>query len=329
MSAEVGQKRSDVHDADVPPRPHEQVRAFLERSTPSPDPWTADIAAVRADTRERVLAVTGVPQPVVSVEAIDADGVAARLYRPTGTERAVLVWAHGGGWIHGDLDTADGVARALANKGGCAVLSVDYRLAPEHPFPAGLDDVWTAVEWARRAFDGVAVGGDSSGGNLAAAAALKARDGGVEIAAQLLVYPVLDSTPDTDYKIAFRRRYARFAGRPGFGPDTYRRLEHIWETYVPDPALRASPYASPLHASSLAGVAPATIITAEHDFLRGEAEDYAGRLRAEGVPAELREYAGQIHGFFEMLSVMSDARHAVGVAGDALRRAFRHLVDPV
>ncbi|WP_160160824.1 alpha/beta hydrolase [Actinomadura sp. K4S16] len=328
MSAEFGQQRPDVHDGEAPPQPHEQVLGFLARAAPSPDPWAADLAALRKDARERVLAVTGDPQPVVSVEAIDADGVGGRLYRPTGTERAVLIWAHGGGWIHGDLDTADGVARALANQGGCAVLSVDYRLAPEHPFPAGFDDVWTAVDWARRLFDGVAVGGDSSGGNLAAAVALKARDDGVEIAAQMLVYPVLDSTEDTDYKVAFRRRYVRFAGQPGFGPNTYRRLKHIWGAYVPDPALRACPYASPLHAPSLAGIAPAVIITAEHDFLRGEAEDYAGRLQAEGVPVELREYVGQIHGFFEMFSVMTDSHHAVGVAGNALRRAFRHL-DPI
>ncbi|WP_179278816.1 alpha/beta hydrolase [Actinomadura mexicana] len=328
MSTGFGQKRPDVRDGDAPPRPHEQVRGFLARAAPSPDPWVADLATLRTDARERVLAVTGDPQPVVSVEAIDADGVGCRLYRPTGRERAVLVWAHGGGWIHGDLDTADGVARALANRGGCAVLSVDYRLAPEHPFPGGFDDVWTAVDWARRVFDGVAVGGDSSGGNLAAAAALKARDDGVGMAVQLLVYPVLDSTEDTDYKIAFKRRYARFAGQPGYGPNTYRRLKHIWGAYVPDPALRTCPYASPLHAPSLAGVAPAMIITAEHDFLRGEAEDYAGRLQAEGVPVDLREYVGQIHGFFEMFSVMTDAHHAVDVAGDALRRAFRHL-DPI
>lgn len=262
---------------------------------------------------------------MASVTAIDADGIGGRLYRPVGTERGVLIWAHGGGWIHGDLDTADGVARALANRAGCAVLSVDYRLAPEHPFPAGFDDVWSAVEWARRAFDSVAVGGDSSGGNLAAATALKARDNNVELAAQLLVYPVLDSTEDTDYKVAFTRRYARFAGQLGYGLNTYRRLGHIWHSYVPDPVLRVDPYASPRHAQSLAGVAPAVIITAEHDFLRGEAEDYASRLQADGVPVELREYAGQIHGFFEMFSVMADSHHAVGVAGDALRRAFQHV----
>ena len=330
MSAAFRRGTPVVRDEDTPPRPHEQVEAFLARSGTSPDPWSADIATVRADAREKVLAVTGEPLPVASVESIDADGVPGRLYRPTGAEREVLVWAHGGGWMHGDLDTADGVARALANRAACAVLSVDYRLAPEHPFPAGFDDAWTAVTWARRYFGSVAVGGDSSGGNLAAAVALKARDDGVELAAQLLVYPVLDSTEDTDYKVAFQQRYARFAGRPGFGSNSYRRLKHIWETYVPDPAAREASYASPLHAESVYGAAAATIITAEHDFLRGEAEDYAARLKGAGVPVELHEYRGQIHGFLEMFTVMTDAHHAVGVASDAVRRAFQsiHFNEP-
>lgn len=309
-------------------RPHEQVKAFLAGATASPDPWNADIAIVRADAREKVLAVTGEPMPVARVESVDADGVPGRLYRPSGQESDMLVWAHGGGWIHGDLDTADGVARALANRAGCAVLSIDYRLAPEHPFPAGFDDAWTAVGWARRRFGRVAVGGDSSGANLTAAVALKARDEDVELAAQLLVYPVLDSTEDTDYKVAFERRYAHFAGRPGYGRNSYRRLKHIWETYVPDPTARKMSYASPMHAESVRGVAPAVVITAEHDFLRGEAEDYVRRLQAAGVSVELYEYAGQIHGFFEMFTVMTDAHHAVGVAGDALRRAFVSILPP-
>jgi acetyl esterase len=323
MSAASRREHPVVRPEGAPPRPHEQVRAFLDSSGSSPDPWSADIAIVRADARAKVLAVTGDPSPVASVESVDADGVPGRLYRTTGAEQEVLVWAHGGGWIHGDLDTADGVARALANRAACAVLSVGYRLAPEHPFPAGFDDVWTAVTWASRRFDGVAVGGDSSGGNLAAAAALKARDEGVRLASQLLVYPALDSVEDTDYKVAFRRRYADFAGRAGFGSNSYRRLQHIWETYVPDPVVRKTSYASPLHAESLHGVPRATIITAEHDFLRGEAEDYSRRLETAGVPVELYEYAGQIHGFFEMFTVMTDAHHAVGVAGDAVRRAFQ------
>ena len=328
MGAAFRRHVEPAHRADGPPRPHEQVQAFLDSSGTSPDPWSADIATVRADAREKVLAVSGEPVSVASVESMQADGVPGRLYRPTGAERDVLVWAHGGGWMHGDLDTADRVARALASRAGCAVLSIDYRLAPEHPFPAGFDDTWTAIRWAGREFSAVAVGGDSSGGNLAAAAALKARDVRVELAAQLLVYPVLDSTEDTDYKLAFRERYASFAGRSGFGANSYRRLQHIWATYVPDPAVRRTPYVAPLHAESVRGVAPATIITAEHDFLRAEAEDYAHRLEPAGVPVELTEYAGQIHGFFEMFGVMSDAHHAVAVAGDALRRAFQS-VNPI
>ena len=149
MSAAFRQENLVVHDEGGSPRPHEQVQAYLNSSGSSPDPWAADIAAVRADAHAKVLAVTGEPAPVASVESVDADGVPARLYRPTGAEQEVLVWAHGGGWIHGDLDTADGVARALANRAACAVLSIDYRLAPEHPFPAGFDDTWTAVTWAR------------------------------------------------------------------------------------------------------------------------------------------------------------------------------------
>lgn len=310
-----------------PPQPSAEILRFLQNAGASPDPWSADIAAVRADARAKVLAVTGEPASVASVAPVDADGVPARLYRPAGVERGVLVWAHGGGWIHGDLDTADGVARALANRAACAVLSVDYRLAPEHPFPAGFDDVWAAAGWARREFERVAVGGDSSGGNLAAAVALKARDLGVELAAQLLIYPAVDSTEDTDYKLAFRRRYESFAGRTGFGTNSYQRLQHIWAAYVSDSAARSTPYASPLHAESVEGVAPATIITAEHDFLRGEGEDYARRLKGAGVPVELIEYAGQIHGFFEMFTVTPDAQHAVNAAGDALRRAL-HSTQP-
>ena len=304
------------------PRPHEQIRDYLLRSTPSPEPWRVDIETLRKHTRERVLSVRGNLTPVACVEEVDAGGVRGRLYRPTGAEGDVLVWAHGGGWMHGDLDCCEGVARALAVRADCAVLAVDYRLAPEHPFPAGLDDVWTATEWARSEFARLAVGGDSSGGNLAAAVALKASGLGLALVAQLLVYPVLDSTEDTGYKQMFEQRYRSFAGENGYGAAAAERLKYIWQTYVPDPELRVSPLASPLHASTFRGVAPAIVISAEHDFLRGEGEEYGKRLSGERVPVEAHTYAGQIHGFFEMLGVLDDARHAVGVAGDALRRAF-------
>ena len=320
--SEDGDRREVGGVVTFAPQAHQQVKDFLQRSHPSPDPWTVDVETLRREARHLVLGVRGELPAVAAVETVEVGGVHGRLYRARGAEQDVLIWAHGGGWIHGDLDGCEGVARALANRAGCAVLTVDYRLAPEHPFPAGFDDVWTVVDWARTAFAGVAVGGDSSGGNLAAAVALKARDSGLDLAAQLLVYPVLDSTEDTDFKRAFIERYASFAGQRGYGANTRKRLKFIWATYLRDPSLRETPFASPMHAATLSGVAPVILITAEHDFLRGEAETYAQRLQEAHVPVQIHNYAGQIHGFFEMLGVMDDAHHAVGAAGDGLRRAF-------
>ena len=320
MSAAFGR---ESRDEDPPPRPHEQVQAFLDSSGSSPDPWSADIADVRADAREKVLAVTGEPASG-RVRRVDRRGRRAGLGSTDPPAPSETCWS----------------GRTAA--AGCTATSTPPTVSPARwrtgpPARSSRSTTgWRPNIPSRPAsttrgppspghgatFDSVAVGGDSSGGNLAAAAALKARDEGVELAAQLLVYPVLDSTEDTDYKLAFQQRYAHFAGRSGFGSNSYRRLKHIWETYVPDPAVRKAPYASPLHAESVYGVAPATIITAEHDFLRGEAEEYVRRLQTAGVPVELHEYAGQIHGFFEMFTVMTDAHHAIGVAGDAVRRAF-------
>jgi acetyl esterase len=306
------------------PAARPEIEAFLGSGGPVPAPWSTPIGALRDDARRRVLEVTGEPMPVAAVEPVDADGVPGRLYLPTVRPEpdAVLVWAHGGGWMHGDLATCDGVARALARAAGCAVLTVDYRLAPEHPYPAPFGDVWTAVGWAVDRFPAVAVGGDSSGGNLAAACALKARETGVPLAAQLLVYPVLDSRPDTEAKLRYPDRYAGFLGDPDHGANTARRLDFIWDAYVPDPAARSSPYVSPAHAPDLRGLAPAVLITAEHDFLRAEALDYARRLRRDGVRVEHADYPGQVHGFFEMFAVTADAGHAVEYAGRHLRRAI-------
>ena len=158
--------------------------------------------------------------------------------------------------MHGDLDCYEGVARALANHARCSVLAVDYRLAPEHPFPAGFDDVWAAVEWSAENFGQVGVAGDSSGGNLAAAAALKARDRQIDIAVQVLVYPVLESHMNTHSKRAFRTRYAGFLNQPEFGTVTFDRISYIWDTYVPEPHLRDCPYVSPLRAEQPAGRRP-------------------------------------------------------------------------
>lgn len=309
--------------ADNRPVPCEQARAYVELWRAKPRPWERDLAERRAEALAEAAAASGRPEPVASVEQLLVDRVPARLYRPVGGERDVLVWLHGSAWMIGDLDFCDPVVRRLANHARCAVLSVDYRLAPEHPFPAAIEDAWAATAWASERFRKVAVGGDSAGGNLAAAAALRARDHGIELALQVLVYPVLDhAAVDSPSYAAYRQRYAGFGGDPGFGDRHADGVRYIWEVYVPDPAQRLDQDASPMQTASLRDVAPALILTAEHDILRGEAEAYAHRLVAEGVPVDLRDYEGQVHGFFNQLATMSDARDAIDTSAAAVARAF-------
>lgn len=297
---------------------HEEVLQYFEQAESQATSWDPliDIAQLREQGRREALRVRGELEPA-RVEETRVAGVPSRIYRTLGDEQGdgVLIWIHGGGWMQGDLDCYEGVARALANRTCRTVLAPDYRLAPEHPFPAGLDDVWEIVVWATKAFGRVAVAGDSSGANLAAAAAIKARDLGIELAAQILVYPVLDSRAETTYKLAFRRDHSPFANQPAFGQVAFDRIAYIWQHYVQDPALRNSPYAAPLSAESLSGVAPAFILTAEHDILRAEAEDFEARLRKVAVPVTTTRYAGQIHGFLQMRAVMADAHSALEEIG--------------
>jgi acetyl esterase len=209
------------------------------------------------------------------------------------------------------------------------VLSVDYRLAPEHVFPAAVEDVWSATRWAAENFSAVAIGGDSAGGNLAAVVALRCRDRGIKLAHQLLIYPALDPEVDSAFARDFREQYRTFRSandlpRPAgdFGAESQEGVRRVWELYIPDAAQRTQPDASPMYARHLEGLAPATVITAEHDILRGEGETYAERLRNEGVAAEVINYPGQIHGFFHLLGALSDARDAVDRAADRLAASF-------
>jgi acetyl esterase len=247
-----------------------------------------------------------------------AGGLPARVYSPSSSAPGLVVYYHGGGWVVGSLDGWDSSVRMLAVASGCDVVSVDYRLAPEHVFPAAADDAYDALVWAASA-DGLAAGrpvvvaGDSAGGNLATVAALRARDfGGPPIVFQVLVYPVTDCDLD-------RRSYREYDG------DEYivnrRDMVWFWDRYAPDPATRANPYASPLRAPSLADVPPAYIVTAEHDPLRDEGFAYADRLRAARVPVEHRHYGSEIHGFFSFTGVLDDADKAVSEAGSAIRTA--------
>lgn len=305
-----------------PPVPNAQARTFLSSQPQHKTPiQESDVPMRRSEMRAECI-TGGQPEHVSKITELQVGDVPARLYHPVGDEHEVLVWLHGGAWMLGDLDCCDATARALANRGGCAVLAVDYRLAPEHRYPAAVEDSWAATEWAAKIFSVVAVGGDSAGGNLTAAVALRARDLGVRLALQLLVYPVLDHRPDSPHYNAFRDRYQDFAGIEEFGKQSQDSIRRIWEIYIPDTAKRGERDASPLRAASFSGLAPAIVITAEHDILTGEGQDYARRLDAAGVPVEIINYTGQVHGFFVLPSMMDDAQDAIARSGVALRRAF-------
>ena len=245
--------------------------------------------------------IFGPVEPVASVEDRDVrrdeGGIRVRIYRPAGTAAQTLVYFHGGGWVVGSIDSHDGVARHLCRFGRCVVISVDYRRAPEHRFPSAVEDAWTVTRWAARSAP-LVVGGDSAGGNLAAAVALRARDRGVPLALQLLVYPALDCVA------------------PGHGEYGYWVRQYLRR---PEDANEAD--ASPLQATDLGGVAPALLLSCELDILRAQAEDYARRLREASVKATHVVYPGLMHGAFRMPAVLTGARRMLDDAAGALLRA--------
>jgi acetyl esterase len=316
-NSQLGEDR----DIDAPV-PNEEIVQYFEQNPADDTDGVTNISLLREQTREVGLRVRGELEAVKAVADVEVSGIAVRTYRPETLSNpdVAFVWVHGGGWMHGDLDVYDGVARAFANELGCEVIAVDYGLAPEHPFPDGFDDVWKVVTWANSEFDNVVVAGDSSGANIAAAVAINARDQGIRLAAQLLIYPVLESSDLTPFKQRFRTRYSPFVGQAQFGEATHERIKWIWDVYVPSDELRRSPLATPMRATSLRGVAPAVIITAEHDILRGEAEDYAARLKADDVPVQLINFPGQIHGFLQMRGVLAEAHSSLRTASAAVDR---------
>lgn len=281
------------------------------------------------DARQAVVAfpqLGGDPEPVAQVKDRDLPGpegaISVRIYTPAGSGPfPVLVFFHGGGWVVCDIDTHDPVCRSLAHAAECIVVSVDYRLAPEHKFPAAADDCYAATQWVMNNTtlingdpDRVAVGGDSAGGNLAAVVALMARDrAGPALVFQLLVYPV------TDYYTAGTPSYQENADGYFLTRDD---MVWFWNHYLNGEADAANPYACPLRAASLAGLPSALVITAEFDPLRDEGEMYAARLRESGVAAALVRYDGMIHGFFSMAGVLEQGRNALALAAAQLRSAF-------
>ena len=303
--------------------PETQLLLRLLKLSRRPSDDALSVAAAREERRRQAAAVSGTPRPVASAADRKIPGprgdFGARLYVPLGgqTPGPLLVYLHGGGWVVGDLETHDVICRFLAREAAVRVLAVDYRRAPEHPFPAAVDDAIAAgrfaIEEAPRLGadpDRIAVGGDSAGGNLATAAArVLALDGGPTPAFQLLIYPVTDLSHK-------RRSYERF--RDGFflteaGMDWYR------DHYLPTPDSALDPRASPLLADELAGLPPAHVAVAGFDILRDEGEEYARRLDDAGVPVTLQRHSRLVHGFANAVGVGRAARAAMLEVAAALR----------
>jgi acetyl esterase len=313
-------------------------RPLFERAAAAPPAAAgADpVALARAGT-DAMFVHPGAPAVETADRTImgsDGNELPIRVYRPlascddtagddTGaaaTALPLLVYFHGGGFIAGGLASHDGTVRELTVRTGCVSVAVDYRLAPEHPFPAAVEDCIRALHWAVDNADTlgidpnrVAIGGDSAGGNLAACVAIANRDrSGPALVAQVLVYPVVDPACASASMVRNGAGYLLTADSMRF----------MWHSYLGDDAHRSDPRANPLAATTLAGLPPATVITAEYDPLCDEGEAYARALAAAGVPVTWSHYAGQVHGFFSMYALAPQAAVATEQAARALRRAF-------
>ena len=263
----------------------------------------------------------GPPEPVEAVEDLSIDGpggpLALRLYRPGVSAPPLLVFLHGGGWVIGDLDIQDGLCRALVNRAGCAVLSVDYRLAPEHPFPAASDDAWAAFRWAA-AHGGdlgvdpgrLGVAGDSAGGNLALGVALRARAGGApSLRLCLLTCPVVDHRLDDDSMAELAEGYFL----------TKAKMAWYWDQYAPPGIDRSKPELSPLRAD-LAGLCPVAVVTAGFDPLRDQGLDLARACAGAGVDTALLHFGDMIHGFLGFSASVPRAQTALSELGNLVRQ---------
>jgi acetyl esterase len=291
-----------------------QVEAYLaQQAALGIPPLTEQTPAEARRRSEEVTPLVAGPGEDVRVQDSTIAGVPVRIFEPHGAPAALptLVFFHGGGWVVGSVRTHDRPCRALAHRADCRVVSVDYRLAPEHPFPAAVLDSWAVTEALASSAVPLAVGGDSAGGNLAAVMALRARDRGLPLRLQLLIYPVTDCELDRD-------SYLRQA--TGYGL-TREGMRWFWSHYM-GKASWCQPEASPLHAENFSGLAPALVLTCQYDPLRDEGLAYAERLRQAGVPVELSEQAGMIHGFFRMAAVMDRTAVVYDLCAAALRRAF-------
>ena len=297
---------------------HPQAQVILQMMAAAGGPviQDSDAAEFREYYNSRQLPST---EEVFEIRDVSAGGVPSRLYRPSADKNlGLLVFYHGGGWVIGGLDSHDSVCRSLANRMGHAVLSVDYRLAPEHRFPAAVEDAMCSLRWAYENADElginpdrIAVGGDSAGGNLAA---IVSQQRPVPIVFQMLIYPATDMTA------SFPSHVENAAG-PVL---TKQAMEWFTNHYMPADADKKDPLASPHFApdSLLKGAPPALIITAELDPLRDEGEEYGRKLIANGVTASVVRYNGMFHSFFQMHQLLDDANSAHTLAASMVAKAL-------
>lgn len=312
--------------------PQAKVMMDIVARAAAPAFHTLDVAKARAETRKMhayfspdapavaMVSELGIPRQRGQGE------ISARMYRALGSAAdeplPLFVFFHGGGWTVGDLDSYDCLCRTLANKARCAVLSVDYRLAPEHPFPAAVDDAYTAIRWAYENAASlyvdaarIAVGGDSAGGNLAAVATLLALDRGTPpLVFQLLVYPATDQRSERPSQRQFGRGYLLDLESIRYFQRKYLRHAHDYDDWR----------ASPLRRQDLAGVPPALVITAGFDPLLDDCVAYVQHLRAAGVAVEYRCFWGMIHGFLTLGKMFPAATEAIDLAASRLADAFRN-----
>jgi acetyl esterase len=309
---------------------HPQLVALLERAAKSPLPpyYEVPAAVARRLYRDTRGPLTPDPPAVESVQLLMAPGkagpVPVRAYRPKGAGRdevlPVLVYYHGGGWVIGDLDTHDVVCRTLCNGARCAVFSVEYRKAPESPFPAAVDDCFDALKFIAGKSNELkvnakqlAVGGDSAGGNLATVMALMARDaGGPAISFQVLIYPGCDQRMGHDSINRNAEGYLL----------TKKSMEYFRGHYLPNKADWSDWRASPLLAKSLKGLPPAYVLTAGFDPLVDEGKEYAERMQKEGVAVEYKNHPDMVHGFITMGRVLETANTALADCAVAMKKAW-------
>lgn len=324
LTAVGGQNSDQFRKTTMPLDP--EAKAFLDQfpTAPAFPAEGESFDEIRAQTTR----LEGTPEPVDKVEdqlipsPDDQVRIPVRIYWPLSasdseTLKAAVVFFHGGGWVLGNLDAYDHLCHSLANAGDCVVISVDYRLAPEHRFPAAAEDCYAATRWtAQHARElgidpkRIIVAGDSAGGNLAAVVSLMDRDRGTSLVAfQVLIYPITDRNFDTP---SYR------ANADGFFL-TRERMIWFWDRYLGDNGDASDPYAAPLKASSLEGLPAACVLTAEFDPLLSEGEAYADRLEEAGVPVSRERFEGMIHGFIRRIDLFDRATVAIRRIGRLIR----------